>query len=368
MSDHVEAIVVGAGVIGLAIARALARAGREVIILEAGEAIGTGISARNSEVIHAGIYYPKESLKAQLCRRGKLLLYEYCESHGIPYKRLGKLIVATEQAELAALNDILGRAKANGVDDLELLDGGTVHELEPELRAQGALLSPSTGIIDAAALMLALLGDAETAGAQLALATPVMVGNVGDGPITLDVGGASPMKISCDRLINAAGLGAAPLARRLKGLAPEFVPPSFYAKGNYFTLSRKAPFTHLIYPVPTPGGLGTHATLDMGGQVRFGPDVEWVDGPDAGVNPARADLFEKAIRRYWPGLPDGALEPGYAGVRPKLAGPDGGAWGTDFVIQGPDAHGHAGLVNLYGIESPGLTSSLAIAELVASIL
>ncbi len=367
MSD-VETIVIGAGVIGLAIARALARDGHEVIILESCPAIGTGISARNSQVIHAGLYYPKNSLKARLCRQGKSLLYDFCANFGVPHKRLGKLIVATEPTELAALHAIGVAAKDNGVDDIEILTGAAARDLEPELRVEAALLSPSTGIIDVPALMLALLGDAQSAGADMALASPVEGGKIDAGGISLDVGGASPMTITCANMVNAAGLGAAPLARTLSGLAPEFVPPSYYARGNYFSLAGKSPFGRLVYPVPPSGGLGTHATLDMGGQVRFGPDVEWVDHPDVAVDPARAQLFEAAIRRYWPGLPDGALRPDFAGIRPKLAGPEGGSWGTDFVIQGPKTHGHAGLVNLYGIESPGMTSALAIAEHVAKML
>lgn len=368
MTEHVDSIVIGAGVIGLAVAWQLARRGREVIVLEASDAIGTGISSRNSEVIHAGIYYPKNSLKARLCVAGKALLYRYCESRGVAFKRLGKLIVATEAAEVAALQGIFRNAEANGVNDLRWLGAEQAKAMEPQLRTAGALLSPSTGIIDSHGLMLALQGDAEANGAVLAFSSPVMGGRVRGREIVLEVGGEASMEISCDRLVNAAGPQAQSVARKLKGLAPETVPPIFYAKGSYFTLGMASPFRHLIYPVPVPGGLGTHSVLDMGGRTKFGPDVEWVARPDYDVDPGRAEGFYAAVRRYWPDLADGALQPGYAGVRPKLAGPEGGTWGTDFVLQGRESHGVAGLVNLYGIESPGLTSSLAIAEQVAGLV
>lgn len=367
MTEHVDTIVVGAGVIGLSIARALALAGAEVIVLEAARAFGTGISSRNSEVIHAGIYYPKDSLKARLCVRGKRLPYEYCASRGVGHKRLGKLIVATQSSQTATLAAIRTTAARNGVDDLEWLDGPQVRALEPELDAAAALLSPSSGIVDSHGLMMALLGDAEAAGAQLVLASPLVGGRVG-GKIVLEVGGPDPMTVSCARLVNTAGLDAQNVARALEGLAPDTVPPSYLAKGSYFTLAGPSPFAHLVYPVPVPGGLGTHSSLDMGGHTKFGPDVEWVESRDYAVDPGRAPAFAEAIRRYWPGLPEGALQPGMAGLRPKLSGPDGGKWGSDFVIQGPADHGIAGLVNLYGIDSPGLTSSLAIAEHVANLL
>lgn len=368
MTEHVDSIVVGAGVVGLAIAWQLARRGHEVIVLEACDAIGAGTSARNSEVIHAGIYYPKGSLKAQLCVAGKALLYAYCESRGVEFERLGKLIVAIEEAEVTALQSILERAEANGVNDLQWLSAEQAQAMEPQLRTAGALFSPSTGIVDSHGLMLALQGDAEVNGAIIVLSSPVVGGSVQGPRIVLEVGGEAPMEISCSRLVNAAGLQAQSVAQNLKGLAPKTIPPIFYAKGNYFTLAMKSPFQHLIYPVPVPGGLGTHSVLDTGGQTKFGPDVEWVESPGYDVDPGRAEGFYTAIRRYWPALPDGALQVGYAGIRPKLAGPDGGTWGTDFVIQGSDSHGVAGLVNLYGIESPGLTSSLAIAERVAELV
>jgi len=368
MTEHVDSIVIGAGVIGLAVAWQLARSGREVIVLEAGGAIGTGISSRNSEVIHAGIYYPKDSLKARLCVAGKALLYRYCESRAVDFKRLGKLIVATCEAEVADLHGIAKKAEANGVNDLQWLDAAQVQAIEPELRAAGALFSPSTGIVDSHGLMVALQGDAEANGAVLAFNSPVVGGRVQGGQIVLDVGGEASMEISCDRLVNAAGLHAQSVARKLKGLGRETIPPIFYAKGNYFTLGMPSPFGHLIYPVPVPGGLGTHSVLDTGGQTKFGPDVEWVESLDYEVDPSRGDGFYAAIRRYWPDLPDGALQPGYAGIRPKLAGRQGGEWGADFVIQGRESHGVAGLVNLYGMESPGLTASLAIAERVAGLV
>ena len=368
MIEHVNSVVLGAGVIGLAVAWQLARSGREVIVLEACDAIGTGISSRNSEVIHAGIYYPKNSLKAQLCVTGKALLYSYCESRGVEFKRLGKLIVATEEAEVAALQGILERAGANGVNDLQWLSAERAQAMEPRLRTAGALFSPSTGIVDSHGLMLALQGDAEANGAIFALSSPVVGGRIQGRHIVLEVGGEASMEISCDQLVNAAGLHAQSVAHKLKGLAPETIPPIFYAKGSYFTLGMKSPFRHLIYPVPVPGGLGTHSVLDIGGQTKFGPDVEWVVSPDYDVDPGRAEGFYLAIRRYWPDLADGALQAGYAGIRPKLAGPEGRKWGTDFVLQGTKSHGVPGLVNLYGIESPGLTSSLAIAERVAGLL
>ena len=368
MTEHVDNIVIGAGVVGLAIARALADAGREVVVLEAEDAVGTGISARNSEIIHAGLYYPSDSLKARLCVRGKELLYAYCASRGVGCERLGKLIVATDAAEIATLAELQRSAAANGVGDLERLSDDAIKAMEPELAVAGALLSPSTGIVDSHALMLALQGDAEAVGAAIALSSPVVGGTVGGAAMTLRVGGAAATEISCDRLVNAAGLGAQQAAAGLAGLAPQTVPPSYLAKGSYFTLRGKGPFRHLIYPVPMKGGLGIHSTRDLAGATKFGPDVEWVETQDYAVDPARAEVFYEAIRRYWPGLPDGALQPGYAGIRPKIAGAEGGKWGTDFVIQGPQTHGIDGLVNLYGIESPGLTSCLAIAELVVDRL
>jgi L-2-hydroxyglutarate oxidase LhgO len=366
MSETIECVVVGAGVIGLATACQLAREGREVILLEAAETFGTGISSRNSEVIHAGLYYKPGSLKARLCVDGKARLYEFCRSHGVAHRRLGKLVVASREAEIAALEAIKSKSEANGVMDLEWLDPAAVRKLEPEIVCVAALLSPSTGIVDAHGLMLALQGEAEEAGASIAFRAPVQGGVVEDNGFLLHVGGEQPMELRCRRLINAAGLGAQPLARALRGLDPKAVPPLHYSKGNYFSLTGKTPFTHLVYPAPDDTWLGVHLTLDLGGRARFGPDVEWLDRLDYSVDPARADSFYEAVRRYWPGLPDGALQPAYSGIRPKLT--PAGVTGLDWMIQGPAAHGVPGLVNLFGIESPGLTSSLSIANEVIRLL
>jgi L-2-hydroxyglutarate oxidase LhgO len=363
--DQVDCIVAGAGVVGLAIARALAQAGREVIILEAAEAIGTGISSRNSEVIHAGIYYPKDSLMARFCVAGRQALYEFCAGHGVPHKRCGKLIVATNEAEAGKLASIEARARGNGVGDMRFLSAAEARAIEPALACTGALLSPSTGIVDSHHLMLALLGDVEAAGASLALNAPLVAGRAGGERIEVDIGGADPLTLSCRLMVNAAGLEAPLIARNIAGLPQESVPTRYFAKGNYFTLTMRSPFSHLIYPVPEPGGLGVHLTLDLGGQAKFGPDVEWVETIDYNVDPARGERFYTAIRRYWPGLPDGSLQPGYAGIRPKIVPPAVAA--QDFLVQSPREHGVAGLINLFGIESPGLTSSLALAEHVAEI-
>ena len=370
MVETIEAVVVGAGVVGLAVARRLARAGREVLVLEAAEAIGTGISSRNSEVVHAGIYYPKDSVKARLCVAGKEALYRYCASRGVAHARLGKLIVATGPDELPLLAALRAAAAANGVEDLEPLDAAATRALEPAVRAAGALLSPSTGVVDSHALMLSLRGEAEDRGAAIAFHAPVLSGHVGDGAagglLRIDVGGAETTTLACRMLINSAGLDAPAVAARFSGLPPGTVPRSHLAKGSYFSLAGRSPFRHLVYPVPVPGGLGTHVTIDLAGRARFGPDVEWVETRDYRVDPARAASFYAAIRRYWPDLPDGALQPDYAGIRPKIVGP--GEPAADFAIHGPRDHGIAGLVNLYGIESPGLTAALAIADHVAQLL
>jgi L-2-hydroxyglutarate oxidase LhgO len=363
--ERVDCVVIGAGVVGLAVARALALAGREVIVLEAAGAIGTETSSRNSEVIHAGIYYPPGSAKAVLCVQGKSLLYRYCEEHGVAHRRCGKLIVATAEAQVATLHKILAQAAANGVHDLRQLTMAEAKAMEPELRCVAALHSPSTGIIDSHGLMLAYRGDAEDRGAMLALYSPVTGGAAAAGGIMLEVGGAEPMRILARTVVNSAGLGAQQVAAALRGFPPDKVPPCHYAKGNYYSLAAHSPFTHLIYPVPEAAGLGVHLTLDLAGQARFGPDVEWITEIDYDVDLRRADGFYRAIRDYWPGLRDGQLAPGYAGIRPKLGGPDRPA--GDFLIQGPDEHGVAGLVNLFGIESPGLTASPALAEHVARI-
>jgi L-2-hydroxyglutarate oxidase LhgO len=366
MIDTVDCVVVGAGVVGLAVARQLAMAGRETLIVEQHDAFGTETSSRHSEVIHAGIYYPAGSLKAELCVRGRELLYRYCAERGVEHRRCGKLIVATQAAQLAELERIAQAARRNGVDDLRRIDRAEALELEPSLDCVGALLSPSTGIIDSHNYMLALLGDAENSGASLALLSPVTCLRPASGGIELSVSGEAAPLLRARWLINAAGLNAPVLARGIEGFPAAQVPRAWFAKGSYFTLSGRAPFSRLVYPVPEPGGLGVHLTLDLGGQARFGPDVEWVEAPDYTVDPRRAERFYAAIRAYWPELRDGQLAPGYAGVRPKIAGP--GEPAADFRIDGPQVHGVPGVVNLFGIESPGLTSSLAIAERVAAIV
>jgi L-2-hydroxyglutarate oxidase LhgO len=363
--DKVECVVIGAGVIGLAVARRLAQAGREVIVLEAAEGIGTVTSSRNSEVIHAGIYYPAGSLMARMCVSGRRALYEYCRDHGIPHRNCGKLIVATTPQETEKLRSIRAHAEANGVSDMQTLSGEAARALEPVLNCDAALLSPSTGIIDSHAYMLALRGDAEEAGAAFAFHTPLLRARALADRVELEAGGDAPMSLECSLLVNAAGLGASAVARGIDGMPIDQIPPTYLAKGNYFSCSARAPFSRLIYPVPEPGGLGVHLTLDMAGQARFGPDVEWVETIDYAVDPARAERFYPAIRRYWPTLPDGALMPSYSGIRPKIVPP--AVARQDFLIQGPRDHGLPGLINLFGIESPGLTSSLAIADHVGEL-
>jgi len=358
--EKIDTAVIGAGVVGLAVARALGLAGREVLILEAENAFGTGISARNSEVIHAGIYYPAASLKAGLCVTGRALLYAYCADRGIAHRRCGKLIVATHDGQIAQLDAIAAHARRNGVSNLERMSRTAAREMEPALECAAALNSPSTGIIDSHALMLALLGDAEGAGAVLALKSPVLGGEVTADGIQLEVGGSEPTRLFAKSVINCAGLGAQSFAGNLRGLPPASIPPLSYAKGNYYALSGRVPFSRLVYPVPEVAGLGVHLTLDLAGQGRFGPDVEWVDSLDYSVSPQRAESFYASIRTYWPELPDNALTPAYAGIRPKPHERGGAA--CDFMIHGPREHGIPGLVCLYGIESPGLTSCLALAE------
>ncbi len=363
--EEVDCVVAGAGVVGLAVARALAMAGREVIVLEAAEAIGTETSSRNSEVIHAGIYYPAGSLMARFCVAGRRALYPYCSEKGVPHINCGKLIVATNAQEDAMLAGIKQRAEANGVEGMRVLTTAEAVALEPNLVCTSALLSPSTGIIDSHGFMVALHGDAENAGAVAAFFSPVLSGRVAGRGIELDVGGADPMTLRCRLLVNSAGLHAPRLAGQISGMPADRVPQIYYAKGNYFTLTGRSPFSRLIYPVPVPGGLGVHLTVDLGGQARFGPDVEWVDTLDYTVDPTRSDSFYAAVRKYWPGLKDGALQPGYSGIRPKIV--PKGAPGQDFVVQGPQVHGVPGLINLFGIESPGLTASLAIADHVLEV-
>ncbi len=363
--DHVECIVIGAGVVGLAIARRLALAGREVVVIEAAEGIGTVTSSRNSEVIHAGIYYRAGSLMARMCVTGKQALYAYCHDHGIPHRNCGKLIVATSASETERLQTIKAHAEANGVNDLRPLSGSEARQLEPALNCEAALLSPSTGIIDSHALMLALRGDAEAAGAAFAFHAPFLHAKAGAAGFEVAIGGATPIELSCRLLINSAGLNATAIAHNIEGMPGTLIPSAYLAKGNYFSCSARSPFSRLIYPVPEPGGLGVHLTLDLAGQARFGPDVQWIDDIDYTVDPARADRFYPAIRRYWPMLPDGALMPSYAGIRPKIVPPAIAV--QDFNIQGPREHGVSGLINLFGIESPGLTSCLAIAGYVADL-
>jgi L-2-hydroxyglutarate oxidase LhgO len=365
--DRVGCVVVGAGVVGLAVARGLAKAGREVVVLEREGLIGSHTSARNSEVIHAGIYYPKGSAKARLCVRGKALLYDWCESHGVAHRRLGKIIVATSTEQEGALAGIAAAAAGNGVDDLVPLDGAALRTMEPALAGVAGLLSPSTGIIDSHGLMLSYQGELEDEGGAVALSTafkaarPVRDG-AGEGFVVEAESAGERVTLGCDLLVNAGGLFAGEVAAGIEGLEAPWARRVFYCKGNYFGASAKVPFSHLVYPVPERDGLGTHLTLDLAGRGRFGPDTEWIEGIDYSLDPRRSEGFYAAIRRYWPGLPDGALTPDYTGIRPKLA-PAGGA-ATDFVIEGPESHGLAGLVNLFGIESPGLTASLAIAEAV----
>lgn len=369
--DRVDCLVIGAGVVGLAVARRLAQGGRDVLVVDRAEGIGTETSSRNSEVIHAGIYYPEGSLKARLCVAGKHALYEYCESRDVPHQRCGKLIVATSEGQVEVLGDLIGKAARNGVDDLEWMAPDQIALREPAVRCVAALCSPSTGTIDSHAFMLALQTDAEADGALFAFHSAVVGGAAEERGIRLDIAdgtevSAGAFTLIADTVINSAGLGAVGIAEAIEGLPPSSVPAMRLAKGNYYTLAGRSPFNGLIYPVPEPGGLGVHVTVDLGGSARFGPDVEWIDAIDYEVDPGRADAFYAAVRRYWPNLPDRSLQPGYSGIRPKLHGP--GEAAADFVIQGPGEHGVDGLVNLYGIESPGLTASLAIADEVSRIL
>lgn len=367
MSLHrADVIIVGAGVIGLAVARALAMAGRDVLVVEAEPVIGSGASSRNSEVIHAGLYYPPGSLKARLCVEGRERLYRYCSERGVAHRRVGKLIVATQAGQLDRLQAIRANAQACDVHDLSLISAEAARAIEPRLRCVAALISPSTGIIDSHGLMLALQGDAEAHGAQLSFRSAVLGGAAVRDGIELEVrDGVSGEKfaLTANILVNTAGLSAPDLAARIDGFPKDDIPKAYCARGCYFSLKGRAPFSRLIYPIPVDGGLGVHLTLDLGGGARFGPDVEWIDKVDYAVDPRRADAFYAEIRRYWPGLPDDALAPDYAGVRAKISGP--GEPAADFRIDGPRHHGVPGVINLFGIESPGLTSSLAIAEEVA---
>ena len=367
--ERVDCVVVGAGVIGLAIAREMALQGRETILLERESAFGTVSSARNSEVIHAGIYYPKDSLKAKLCVEGNRLLYEYCRSHQVATQPYGKLIVATDATQLDDLQAILYKAQNNHVPAIKIISGDEAKLLEPQLQCVAAILSSSTGIVDSHGYMLSLLGGFEDAGGMVAYQSPLMsakpIGENAKDGFELEIGGADGMRLHTKILINCAGMSAPAVAQKIAGLSQQQIPKAYFAKGNYFSLSGKSPFSHLIYPIPEPGGLGVHLTLDMGGQAKFGPDVQWLeidneDQVDYTVDPKRGEGFYEAVRRYWPQLKDGTLQPDYSGVRAKIVPPNTPA--GDFCFNGPSDHELQGLFNLYGFESPGLTSSLAIAK------
>ncbi len=364
--ESADCVVIGAGVVGLAIARELAMAGREVLVLESEDAAGTHTSSRNSEVIHAGLYYPPGSLKARLCVEGRKAVYAYCAERGVAHRRIGKIVVATEQCELERVNAYAATGRANGVDDLRFLTTAELRDLEPEVRCVGGFLSPSTGIVDSHALMLALTGDAENHGAKVVLRAPVVGGSVRGRLPRVEVGGAEPTTLECRTVINAAGLFAPDVARSIDGFPPQSIARRYFAKAHYFTLSGRSPFRRLVYPVASEAHLGVHVTLDLAGEARFGPDVSWVERVDYAFDGTREPLFRQAIRRYYPGLRDDALRPGYTGIRPKVVGP--GEPAGDFVIEGPQRHGVGGLVNLFGIESPGLTASLAIARYVRTLI
>ena len=367
--EQVDCVVIGAGVVGLAVAREMALQGRETILLERENAFGTISSARNSEVIHAGIYYPKDSLKAKLCVQGNRLLYEYCRDHQVATQPYGKLIVASDEAQIDDLRAILYKAQNNGVPEIKFISGEEAKALEPNLKCSAAILSSTTGVVDSHGYMLSLLGGFEDAGGMVAYQSPLIsakpIGDKAQNGYLLEVGGADGMQIQTQLLINCAGISAPAVAQKIEGLSKEQIPKAYFAKGNYFSLSGKSPFNHLIYPIPEPGGLGVHLTLDMGGQAKFGPDVEWLDIDqedqiDYTVDPKRGDGFYEAVRRYWPGLKDGSLQPDYSGVRAKIVPPNSPA--GDFCFSTPQEHKMQGLYNLYGFESPGLTSSLAIAR------
>ena len=364
--DSIDSVVIGAGVIGLAVGRALALAGREVVVVEAAAAIGTETSSRNSEVIHAGIYYPTGSLKARLCVAGRERLYAYCAAKGIRHQRIGKLIVATTEAEIPILGKYLAQARANGVTDLAWVEGDEARRLEPAVTCARALHSPSTGIIDSHEYLLALQGDLEAAGGMVVLNAPVTRVSHGGGSYLISAGNDPAPAIRCRQLVNAAGLQAQAVAASIDGLPAASIPARHLARGHYYTLSGRSPFHRLVYPVAETGGLGIHVTLDLAGGARFGPDVQWLDGIDYSFNPETRARFVDAIRRYWPDLDDARLQAGYTGIRPKLSGP--GEPAADFLLQGPAAHGLPALVNLYGIESPGLTAALALADDVVALL
>lgn len=367
MAEKIECIVIGAGVVGLAVARACASSGMETILLDSAQAIGTATSSRNSEVIHAGIYYPENSLKARFCISGKQSLYAYCKERHIPHNNCGKLIVATSSSQMGGLQQLQANAARSGVNDLIWLTPTQVLEKEPEISCVAALYSPTTGIVDSHNFMLSLLGDFEAAGGVLALCSKVTAGKVlPDSGVLLTVSGAEQMQVEASHVINCAGLSATTVASLIDGLPSATIPAPVYAKGNYFALSRAASFSHLIYPMPDPGGLGVHLTIDMAGRVKFGPDVQWLESIDYQVDTSRMDYFYDAIRKYWPALPESTLVPDYSGIRPKIS--IGGSIHEDFLIQDKNVHGVTGLVNLYGIESPGLTASLALAQYIQHLL
>jgi L-2-hydroxyglutarate oxidase LhgO len=355
-----QVLVVGAGVVGLAVARAAAIAGHDVIVAEAAAAIGTGVSSRNSEVIHAGLYYPSGSQRAHHCPRGRRMLYPFCASHGVPHRKCGKLVVATSAGEMERLAAVHKQAQSNGVEGVEIIDAAAAKRLEPELACVAAMHSPETGIIDSHGFMLALRGDLEDHGGMIAFASPIERLKPRAGGWDAAVGGSDPQWLSFDAVVNCAGLGAQRLARATEGYPSERVPRLVLAKGNYFSFAGRPAFSRLIYPVPVPGGLGVHVTLDLAGRMRFGPDVEWIEHENYDVDPGRALAFYRRIRDYWPRLPDNSLAPDYSGIRPKLTGP--GEPAADFLIEGPRQHGLAGMAHLFGIESPGLTCALSLAD------
>jgi L-2-hydroxyglutarate oxidase LhgO len=361
-----QILVVGAGVIGLAAARAAALAGHEVIVAEAADGIGTGISSRNSEVVHAGLYYPTGSVRAHHCVRGRRMLYDYCATHGIAHNKCGKLLVATSEQEITKVESIRAQGNANGVEGLEMIGGNSARALEPEVWCIAALMSPESGIVDGHSFMLALRGDLEDRGGMIAFETPIEWIERVSEQWRVHFGGSEPGHLDVDAVVNSAGLGAQALARRIEGYPQEQIPRLVLAKGNYFAYAGRPVFKRLIYPTPVDGGLGVHVTVDLAGRMRFGPDVEWIEDEDYAVDPGRAASFYARIRTYWPGLPDGSLVPDYSGIRPKLTGP--GEPAADFIIAGPAQHGMPGLVNLFGIESPGLTCSLSLAEAVVTEL
>ncbi len=366
MTDRIDILIIGAGVVGLATGRAFALAGYEVLVLESEDHHGTGVSSRNSGVIHAGIYYPEGSLKAQLCVAGKQMLYAYAAERGISHQAIGKMIVAPDSQSVAKLQKYMDRGRVNHVDDLRMMSGAEAREMEPNVRAKAAILSPSTGIIDVHELMNAFVGDIENAGSMMVTHSPVVSAVALDDGILVQIGGQEPYEILAKTVINAAGLSAQQVAASIDGLEPGYIPRRYLAKGHYFSLSGKSPFSRLIYPMPQDGGLGAHSLLDLNGRTRFGPDVKWIETEDYSIDDEYKDTFSQLIRQYYPDLDDSKLHPDFAGIRPKIVGPDIGV--TDFMIHNEDIHGVKGLINLFGIESPGLTSSMALGEYVLKLV